>query len=568
MREGGPLDDEAASLLERVGPGQQLPTRVRRMMGDAFRSAGVAATDFGDVRVHTGREAARFNDAIGAQAAALGPHLYFRDGLPDVSAPEGAHLLAHELAHVTQDATGVRRRVIRRMVGFELEDATKEARILLRPLTRQERARHEAVQPMIAPPGRLHDPNVTATPPKGLKLTGGPRFELQADEIPIALGPPLGTVKTADLEFVTEPLDENDMASVRQTARGIEMVTQTMDGFRRGHDGWVLPAHAYRNVLFRLGAPWEFKPQFTFEIRSRNIPQVMEDLGKPENEAVADRNRRNPGRLRVHGAMPGQPQTPRQGAGMKVMGTAPQLARWAIAQLQARPGGHIFTPAASQDLVGVLSVMVQYVKMASMTIPSYAKVIGPLMSRHSIAKLFSALPAAQRNALALNNAAELETTLLDAVNHILNLHVGDTVYAAGGSVFHAFTPEVDDLANPGQKTRIPVLNDVTIRDWVRQIPLGRDLLSSTDYAHWVDQANALVMQPRTQAQNEGIEQLESLGSKGMAARRRDAAGNRGGAFEFRGAANDRVTPAQLSNYMEAVADYVRDLANNGHATLA
>jgi hypothetical protein len=96
---------------------------------------------------------------------------------------------------------------------------------------------------------------------------------------------------------------------------------------------------------------------------------------------------------------------------------------------------------------------------------------------------------------------------------------------------------------------------------------GRDLLRSKDYARWVDQANALAMLPRSQAQQTGIDQLESLGSKGRAARKRDATGHRAGAFEFRGAANDRVRPADLRAYMNAVATYARDLANNGNATM-
>lgn len=94
---GGAVDADTESRIRRAQQGGSpldAPTRAR------FESAFGA--DLGRIRVHTGPSAGELNDRVGASAFTLGPHVFFRDGLPDTSTAGGQHLLAHELTHAVQ----------------------------------------------------------------------------------------------------------------------------------------------------------------------------------------------------------------------------------------------------------------------------------------------------------------------------------------------------------------------------------------------------------------------------------------------------------------------------------
>ncbi|RFM26949.1 eCIS core domain-containing protein [Deminuibacter soli] len=67
--------------------------------------------DFGQVQVHTGEMAARSAKAVQAQAYTVGSHVVFGAGKYRPGSSEGNELLAHELAHVTQQVPG---RLLRR----------------------------------------------------------------------------------------------------------------------------------------------------------------------------------------------------------------------------------------------------------------------------------------------------------------------------------------------------------------------------------------------------------------------------------------------------------------------
>jgi len=60
----------------------------------------------GDVRIHTGPQAAAACEAINARAFTVGNHVAFNQGEYDPESPEGQHVLAHELAHVRQQTGG------------------------------------------------------------------------------------------------------------------------------------------------------------------------------------------------------------------------------------------------------------------------------------------------------------------------------------------------------------------------------------------------------------------------------------------------------------------------------
>jgi hypothetical protein len=58
--------------------------------------------DFGSVRIHTGRDATRSADALGARAYTVGSDIVFGEGQYDRHTTDGKRLLAHELTHVVQ----------------------------------------------------------------------------------------------------------------------------------------------------------------------------------------------------------------------------------------------------------------------------------------------------------------------------------------------------------------------------------------------------------------------------------------------------------------------------------
>lgn len=93
-------------LNSRSGNGHTLPTHTQQMMGQAF------GRDFGEVRVHTGTQAANLSQAVHARAFTYGSDIYFNQGEYQPDTQAGKHLLAHELTHVVQQG-GTRQQIQR-----------------------------------------------------------------------------------------------------------------------------------------------------------------------------------------------------------------------------------------------------------------------------------------------------------------------------------------------------------------------------------------------------------------------------------------------------------------------
>jgi len=81
-------------------PGQPLDVATRAFMEPRF------GRDFGDVRVHTGPAAAESARSVNAGAYTVGRNIVFGKGYFEPETHEGQHLIAHELAHVSQQASG------------------------------------------------------------------------------------------------------------------------------------------------------------------------------------------------------------------------------------------------------------------------------------------------------------------------------------------------------------------------------------------------------------------------------------------------------------------------------
>lgn len=89
-------------------PGRPLDTPTRNFMESRF------GRDFGDVRLHTGKQATASAEAINARAYTVGQHIVFGRGRHASGAAANTRLLAHELTHVVQQRGGVRTPVVQR----------------------------------------------------------------------------------------------------------------------------------------------------------------------------------------------------------------------------------------------------------------------------------------------------------------------------------------------------------------------------------------------------------------------------------------------------------------------
>jgi hypothetical protein len=92
-------DARSAVASALTSPGQPLAAVDRTFFGSAL------GVDLARVRVHGGPSADRAARSVGARAFALGNDVVFAEGAYRPAEPEGRRLLAHELAHVRQDAT-------------------------------------------------------------------------------------------------------------------------------------------------------------------------------------------------------------------------------------------------------------------------------------------------------------------------------------------------------------------------------------------------------------------------------------------------------------------------------
>jgi hypothetical protein len=95
--------EEAASPVHDVvasGGGSRLDAGTRSTMESAFGAS------FEGVRVHTGGEASRSAESVGANAYTVGSDVVFREGQYNPGSAEGQKTIAHELAHVVQQSRG------------------------------------------------------------------------------------------------------------------------------------------------------------------------------------------------------------------------------------------------------------------------------------------------------------------------------------------------------------------------------------------------------------------------------------------------------------------------------
>jgi hypothetical protein len=97
---GAAHEEEIPSIVHKVlrSSGQSLDLRTRAFMEARF------GHDFSQVRIHTDAQAAKSAQAVNALAYTVGQHVAFGSGQYAPGTGAGNQLLAHELAHVVQQA--------------------------------------------------------------------------------------------------------------------------------------------------------------------------------------------------------------------------------------------------------------------------------------------------------------------------------------------------------------------------------------------------------------------------------------------------------------------------------
>jgi hypothetical protein len=117
-----------------TGTGQNLDDRVKTEMESAFGES------FADVRVHTGGEAQKMNEEMGARAVTCGRDIYFEAGEYNPATQEGKQLLAHELTHVVQQRGGSRSQTVNQEGDAFEREAEQNAAAIMRGERPQVRA--------------------------------------------------------------------------------------------------------------------------------------------------------------------------------------------------------------------------------------------------------------------------------------------------------------------------------------------------------------------------------------------------------------------------------------------
>lgn len=90
--------DDPQALQGQLGPGRPIEGEVQSRMGSAF------GHDFSGVRVHTDSTGAELSSGLRARAFTVGEHVAFGSGEYQPGTPVGDALIAHEFAHVVQQA--------------------------------------------------------------------------------------------------------------------------------------------------------------------------------------------------------------------------------------------------------------------------------------------------------------------------------------------------------------------------------------------------------------------------------------------------------------------------------
>lgn len=510
--DGGVLNADMSDRIDgERRRGMPMPPRIRR------RFEGALGADLGAVRVHTGRRSDELNAALGATAFTSGSDVFFRGGLPDVSAPSGQHVLAHELTHVVQQRGAESR--IRRAVGFEFEVGSWTLERIDRSLSWQETGGYTPI------------PNADVDPYAGTIAKAGP-LEFTGDQ---------SDDGSTHIEWVmTKPVEETDAgrAELERTMDRLEALNNALIAKRdkakikrSNEDNNGMISHRYRgqtvglpkNVLVQPWGELRGEPQMTAGIALDRVFRLMENLSstKRAGESTKQHRQRMDGSAVLMGK--GVAEIPAVAGG-------PAAVRTAFGNVPHTGIGAPKTP--SRELVGFVSLMRTYILGAAKN-KSYAKAIVPFLLKTDYAKLFTMLPEA---AYYKANPDVFERFVLESA--------GLTVADAGTPLFSG------DISYISQRGVMDDLKTLTKGIWINAITGGHDYCT-----------------PKELSNSPGHDAAEHLFGFGALGDKTDTVGPAGketddsAIMEFRRLAgslpHDRWKPFAL-----ALFDYVREINAN------
>jgi Domain of unknown function (DUF4157) len=381
---GGEVDEDTEDLIAgaRSG-GRTLPAGIQ---GPFEAAMGVP---LGAVRVHAGRTADKLSDRLGATAFTTGGDVFFRGGLPDVTTSTGAHVLAHELAHVVQQPAGAPVGRIRRKVGFEFEVGLWTLEKLAdykTSLTGRETSGKDLIDKADT---WAVDTNTPIKSWGKLKLTGDKAADATT-HIEWVIDPPCDEtdagraelIKTMDKMFAinTALINNEGNATIKRRKTNNPADTAFEKRYRLSWLGFGLP----KTVLVRPFGEMEAEPQMTAGIRLTELAKMMEQTSaaaKP-GESTAEHTTRRTGTDVLMG---------KRTADIPVVSGGPAAVRQAFATV---PHEGDNPPAApSNRLVGLVALLRTYVINAQRN-NQYAKGLAPFLAKTDFGTLFKMLPEA------------------------------------------------------------------------------------------------------------------------------------------------------------------------------
>ncbi|MBS1510472.1 MAG: DUF4157 domain-containing protein [Bacteroidetes bacterium] len=109
-------DNIASQVNAAKGTGSTIDESTKSFMQNRFN------TDFSEVKIHTGSDAAQMNRQLNAKAFTVGNDIYFNEGEYNTSSTDGKHLLAHELTHTLQQQSFLQTKMVQLKPAEQKQD--------------------------------------------------------------------------------------------------------------------------------------------------------------------------------------------------------------------------------------------------------------------------------------------------------------------------------------------------------------------------------------------------------------------------------------------------------------
>lgn len=293
---------------------------------------------------------------------------------------------------------------------------------------------------------------------KSIPMLQANGFELQADDS--------STEGISELEIVSDAFEEDAAGAdaLHQALVRIAKLGEKLEALPRYECIPTTELSGFGNVtsqdhLMALGN-FRVSPQVTAAIRLDQLVKVAKDFAQPDSlpgETRKEREARRPGRAIGQG-------------GHSRLGDGVTLALQALTRYKANHGRHDWTP--SNEIKGLLGLLVSYLLVGASPLSAYPKTIAPLLSRTPLDVLFSLLPSHEQLMFA---PAELVRLVQAAVP---DLDLDAPLFAGIYDNDQRFLEKRQAFAGQDLKR---ILDPLTRRLWILSIPI-KDLLTSQTFA--------------------------------------------------------------------------------------